>query len=399
MGLIAVIAVFVLLCDARHWRPGELLTIRENIQIAEAQAWWKGRLDLPERKWDSALVQGKVYSHFPPMFTFLSAALVPFFGGVPHWAVTVLVVLPTLILAYLLFFCRTQRVRWAVLAALALVAGTSALPVIEKALRGANPYNINHTLALAGLLTFLVEYFGRGRIAVMAVGLAVAGWSRQLMIVYLIPFWWSAWHEAPSEPRTRRRILAGASTLAVLAVPLASNTLKFGSPLDCGYMHVYNERPEDNFSRDARAHGLFSAHFVPRNAYYANVGLPDLHRIDVAGDRRFYLHPNSWGTGIWWTTPLLLWLLVDWKRIWGEPRERMLLFGALLANIALLFYHSTGYQQRGFNRYSLDYVPVVLALVAPRCFMGQRRWISLAMIGWSIAYFGYLVRLPHVRVG
>jgi hypothetical protein len=124
--------------------------------------------------------------------------------------------------------------------------------------------------------------------------------------------------------------------------------------------------------------------------YHANLGLPDLHRVEIAGEPRTYLRPNDSGTGIWWTTPILLWLFVDLGRILRDPARRTWLLSASLVFAALMTYHSTGFQQRGFNRYSLEYVPVLIALIVPECFAGRRKWISLGMIGWSVAYFGWL---------
>ncbi len=397
-GALAVLGVFVFLCDAKLWRPAEVFTIKENIQIAEAQAWWQGRLDLPERKWDSALFNGKVYSHFPPMFTFLSFVVVRLADGVPHWLVTFLIVLPAVFLSYVLFLRLTGSPFWGTVGALGLIVGTSALPVLENTLRGARPYSVNQTLALAGVLAFLIEFFGRRRVFPLAATLAVMAWSRQLTLVYALPLIWAA-HDRDRATRGRSaRLAAGLFIAAVIAVPLAINFLKFENPLDSGYMHIYTDRPEDAFSRDARAHGLFSPHFVPRNLYYANLGLPDADWITREGRRELYLRPNQWGTGIWWTTPMLLWLLVFLPQIWADPARRALLLAALLANLALLFYHSTGYQQRGFNRYSLDYLPVLLVLVAPACFVGWRRWVTLGMVAWSAVYFAWLIRLPHLRV-
>ena len=97
------------------------------------------------------------------------------------------------------------------------------------------------------------------------------------------------------------------------------------------------------------------------------------------------------GTGIWWTTPALLWLWVDWRRILRNPRSAALLVGALIVAVALLFFHATGFRQRGFNRFSLDYVPVLLAVTAPNCIVGWRRWTTLGMTAWSVLYFGWLI--------
>ncbi len=391
LGAAAVLVLFVLLSEAKLWRPGEVFTIQENIQIAEAQAWWEGRLDLPERKWDSALFNGRVYSHFPPMFSILSAAVTPWFGGVPHWAVVLLIALPVPLLAYTLFLRRAGSPMWAALLALGLLFGTSMYPVLEKTIRGAAPYNVNHTLGVVGLLILLNEFYGLRRTWLMGAGLIVAALSRQLTLAFAIPFAWAVLQGPQGRAVTGGLAAAALTAVIAIGVPLTLNTLKFGNPLDSGYMHIYNDRPEDGFSRDARAHGLFSAHFVPRNFYHANIGLPKLHRIEIEGRTQSFIRPNIWGTGIWWTTPLLLWVFVDFRRLWRQPADRMVLLGAVLASTALLFYHSTGYQQRGFNRYSLDYLPALLALVAPTCIAGWRAWVSAAMIGWSVVYFRWLI--------
>jgi hypothetical protein len=391
IGGATVLAVFAVLCEAKLWRPSEVFTGRENIQIAEAQAWWKGRLDLPEREWDSALINGRVYSHFPPMFTLIAAVTAPCFGGVPHWVVLLVVVLPVPLLAYALCLRRTGSAAWGAVLAVGLVFGTSAYPVIDKTLRGARPYPLNQTLAVVGLLILLIEFYGRGRTWLMGVGVTVAALSRQLTVAYAIPFIWSAFRRGTGRP-TVGAIPGVALTGAItLGLPLTLNALKFGTPFEPGYRYVYVGREEDALARDAREHGIFSPWYVPRNLYYANVGLPVLHTITSEGHKEWHLRPNHMGTGIWWTTPLLLWVFVELRRICREPGDRKMLLGAALAYAALLFYHSTGFDQRGFNRYSLDYVPVLLALVAPTCCIGWRRWVSLTMVGWSVLYFRWLI--------
>ena len=66
--------------------------------------------------------------------------------------------------------------------------------------------------------------------------------------------------------------------------------------------------------------------------------------------------------------------------------------GAACAVIAvLLLFHNTGWEQLGFNRFSLDYIPVLLALGAPRAVTGRWRWLSAVMIAWSVYYFRFLI--------
>jgi len=390
LGGVLVLLAFGLLVEAKLWRPDALFSISANVQIAEAQAWWQGRPDLPEREWDTAVKDGRFYSCFPPMFSFIAAGVVPFFHGLPHWFVMVVLVLPVPLLAYVLFLRRTGSPVWGVVLAVGFVCGTSLFPVLDKTLRGASPYSVNHALATIGLLIVLIESFGRRRVLVAGIGLIIAALSRQLTVAYVIPIAWMAAYGFAGRERLRRvAVVAGAGAI-IVTVHFTMNTLKFGHPLDTGYMHIYEDRSDD-WARDAQTYGLFSAHFVPRNLYHMNLGFPKMHRIEMAGKPKIYLRPNMIGTGIWWTTPLLLWLFVDIRRILADRTGRVWLLAAAIVALVLLFYHGTGAVQRGFNRFSLDYVPVLLALVAPRCAVGWRRWAGVVMIGWSVLYFRWLI--------
>jgi hypothetical protein len=316
-------------------------------------------------------------------------------------------VLPIPVLAYVLFRRRTGSARWGALLAIGFVCGTSLLPVLDKTLRGASHYFINHALATVGLLILLIESFGRRRVWVCGLGLVISALSRQLTLAYLLPVAWLALHGAdvPAGPgtstrrvRVGRALQAGAAGLVVVAALMTMNTLKFGRPWDSGYAYIFNERSDDRFADDVAAHGLFSLHYVPRNLYYMNAGFPEVHRIEVAGEPQVHLRPNTLGTGIWWTTPLLLWVLADLRRLAADPVSRWYLVGVVLVVAVLLFYHNTGAQQRGFNRFSLDYVPVLLALAAPSCVAGRRRWITLAMVAFGVWYFRFWLAWPHVRI-
>jgi hypothetical protein len=397
LGGVLVAFVCVGLTRAPLWQPGTLFGFDHNVQIGEAQAWWNGRLDLPERRWDTALSDGRVYSYFPPMFSFVSAVVVPLFGGVPH-PVIVLLCAAVPALAYPLFARLCGHPLPGALLTIGYVCGTSMLPVMEAALRGAAPYPVNHVLCSIGGLILAGEVLGRRRMWLAGIGLALAAWSRQLTVVHALPLAWAAWSGVP-RPEGRRRLGVVGVTLVVIAgAYLGLNTLKYGDPLTTGYM-LNHEGRDDVFAREAREHGLLSTWYVPRNLYYANVGLPRVQRIEVAGESRVYLRPNRMGTGVWWTTPLLLWLLADGGAILREGGgRRMLLLSSVLVFGLLMFWHATGADQRGYNRYSLDCMGVLFALIAPRAFEGKRRWVTMALLAWSVVYFRFVLPLPHVRI-
>ncbi len=396
LGAVLVLLVCVFLNERRLWRPDTTFSFRENVQIAEAQAWWQGRLNLPERVHDTAFKDGQVYSHFPPMFTIIAVVLVPFYDGVPHWFVVILAgIVP--VCAYVLLYRRTCSPLWAAILAIGYVCGTSVWPVFRAALTSAMPYHVNHMLASTGLLLILIEYFGRRRVWPAAIGFGLTALSRQLTVLYMLPLAYMACCAGSPRGRWKRAAWVVVTGLVVAGVYGGLNTLKFGHPLATGYRSIYVGR-DDGFARDARAHGTVSIHWVGRNLYYTNLGLPNVHRSRVGKEDRIYLRPNNLGTGIWWTSPMLLWLFAGGRRLL-RARPAVVLLAAGIGVFALLMvWHSTGANQRGYNRYSLDYIPVVLALLAPYAVVGWRRWVTLGMIAWSVVYFRFLLALPQVQI-
>ena len=396
LGALAVLGVCVLLNTAKLWRPEALRTFDNNVQIGEAEAWWEGRLDVPERVWDTALRDGKVYSYFPPMFTIIAVGVVPFFGGVPHALfVGLAAVVP--LCAYLVFYPLTRSPFWGAVLVVGLVCGTSAWPVLGETITYGKPYHVNHTLAMIGLLLMVMTCLGRKSVWLGVVGLALAALSRQPTILYAVPLGLCVLWAEPRQGRWKRfAVVAGAGAVLV-GVYCGLNVLKFGHPLRTGYM-LNHEGRNDVFAREAGEYGTLSAHWIRRNLYYTNIGLPKIHRITTAGEEGLYLAPNTMGTGIWWTTPLLVLVLVELRRLVRDRSAAVLLGAAVGVFAVLMFWHATGAYQRGYNRYSLDYLPVLLALIAPRCIVGWRRWVTVGAVAWSILYFRVLLPMPHLQV-
>ena len=216
-------------------------------------------------------------------------------------------------------------------------------------------------------------------------GFALAVWSRPLTAAYAPAVLWGAWQRSSTPVRARNLALASALCALTILVPMALNTLKFDHPLESGYRYIYLGR-DDGFAKDA-AHGIFSTHFIPRNLYYMNAAFPQLVETDL-GTR---LEPDSKGAGIWLPSPLLLLVFVYGPCIWRDPQSRWMLLGAMVVFAALLLYHGTGEDQGGYNRYSLDYVPVMMGLIAPHVETGRRPWVVLACVAWSVTYFCFLI--------
>ena len=357
---------------------GDLLTPAEQVQVREASRWREGHLSLPARDFDTAEVDGVAYSHFPPFMTFLSVVVLQFSpGGVPHWLLTLLFVWTVPGLAYRLFLWRTGSVYASMVATMAYVFGTSAYSVMDRTTSSAGMYQLNHAISQVGLLLLLDGYY-RGQAAVQSgIGLVIAGFSRLTTTAYALPVLVLAW-----SVRGWRRWGAVACIVLMIGVWAALNTMKFGSPLTTGYGLIYEGRT-DHVAMTAQE-GVFHPKWIDDNLYWMNLGFPSFE--EKHGETRWV--PNVHSTGIWWTTPLLLLVFWDARRIWQDGRNRWMLASVGVIYMALMLYHTMGYAQRGYNRFSLDFLVVLLAMIAPYAFATRARWIVSTMLAiWGIVYF------------
>ena len=181
------------------------------------------------------------------------------------------------------------------------------------------------------------------------------------------------------------RLGATARSLALFAVPIAAvavpmglmNAARFGSPTEFGHRHLYANR----VNAQIRAHGLFSFEYLPRNLRAAFLLLPRLERNPPR------LSFDGEGMSLFATTPA--WALLFF------PKEKPRLWVPLwltTAAVALpgFFYQNTGYYQFGY-RFSLDYTPYLILLLAVGGRALDRVFWVLALIGVAVNAWGAAV--------
>jgi hypothetical protein len=166
---------------------------------------------------------------------------------------------------------------------------------------------------------------------------------------------------------------AGAAPLAIAAA--AYNQLRFGKLTEFGHRFLYNNRVNADIDR----YGLFDIHYLGRNLEAAFLKLPQvaLHPLRLAYD------PH--GLTLLLTLPVLFFLFVPKS----QPRLHWPLW-LTVAACALpgLFYQNTGYMQFGF-RFSLDYTPYLLLLLAASGWSIKNRWVlASALLGLLVNFWG-----------
>ncbi len=176
-------------------------------------------------------------------------------------------------------------------------------------------------------------------------------------------------------PAKVRRI--GAFALGAAPIALAGlwfNAARFGSPFEFGHTHLWDNR----VNPDIQQWGLFSYQYLERNLHAAFTRLPSLD----AHALRFGYDPH--GMSLFITTPLFFMLL------W--PKEKPALHLALWLTVAVtaipgFFYQNDGYLQFGF-RFSLDYTPYLVMLLAIGARPMKRLFWALAVAGFGVNTWG-----------
>lgn len=140
--------------------------------------------------------------------------------------------------------------------------------------------------------------------------------------------------------------LVGAAPLAVIA--MAMNQTRFGSIAEFGHRYFF----ENRVNQDIDTFGLFHPSYLSRNLEAAFLLFPKY----VNGRLEY----SPWGMSLFLTLPALVLLVM--------PKEKPRLHWPLWLTVAAcalpgFFYQNTGYAQFGF-RFSLDYTPYLLALLA-----------------------------------
>jgi hypothetical protein len=366
-----------------------------NAAFEEALRWKEGSLALRTNHYEVAHVGDKRYNVFGLAFVFISlvgTTLSSLTGGAagdfsPPYYVA-LVALPLLLAAFGAFRAQTRSAAWGAVLAGMLIGGTSLVPVLQRCggNQGGSINFISQVLAVTGLMLFTSNLLGRRRIWPALIGLALAAWSRPMTGLYALPLLWLAWRsgtETPGPRRSRTRALVGIAIIAL--VPMTLNTLKFGNPFKTGYGSIYEGRT-DAIGRSGREK-LFGVRYLPEQLRAMNLAYPSW---DIRGGTLYPDTSDIDGGSIWLTTPLFLGIFATFPRWWRDPARRVLMLSTLPVIAGLVCYHTTGARSAGCYRYSLDFIPIWLLVIAPYIVSPRAAPWTIGCLAYSALYFNLL---------
>jgi hypothetical protein len=354
-----------------------------NSYGALAQAFLDGHLDVPRcPETDCALFQGRTYVIFPPFPALVALPFVAVFGpafkgfvalGAALWAVT-LVLWDRLLRATPL----APRDRIWLLAALAFGS-----PLFGVTFRAEAVWFFAQSVGVLMMTLALWAALCRRAIVLAAAFLGCAFLCRQMAV-----FWMPALIALAASPEERwlrpsrallaRIAAAGAVFGFFVAAYCIYNALRFGAPFETGYRFIANAT--DTFmDRRIAEIGLFSTRYFVQNLFYLfvqgfHIEFGGRHLLQAEG-------MDPLGTSLLAASPWLV--LALYMRVDRVAAVALVSAGTILG--ITLFYHSNGFYQLNMQRYALDWLPLVVLLMA-RAAPRPAPFAALPLLAtWSLA--------------
>lgn len=242
-------------------------------------------------------------------------------------------------------------------------------------------------------LLALRESFGRNRPMLVGTLFGAALLCRNTVALGVVFLFWreTLW---PLRAVDWRRIARFCIPVAIaVAIQLWWNWARTGNALDTGYAHILMGQG----FRASFSQGMFSYKHIPWQIYSIFFLAPGFHgQADFNGVWP-YLTLSGTGQSLLLTTPAFLYVLE------GDIRRRRVWLGLVavaLTAVPQLLYYANGTGQFG-NRFSLDYTPLLLALLIFGI-GGRFRWqhaalilVSIFLSGYGAVYMGHVHLVPH----
>ncbi len=352
LGLFLLLALFSLVGPLQD-SPGEA-----NLYALQADAFLHGRFDLPQHYHDTAVFEGRYYVPFPPFPALLVTPIVALFGL--HNT--------NMVLVSLLLALATGHVFWRILQRLAIPRSTAAWLMAAFFLGTSYWGSVHmsrgvwftaHIVSAWMLLLAIDEALGRRRGLLVGLYLGSALLSRQFTVLYLpmlaALLWWRS-EQAPTRRRWIRLLSLAAGVALCGVVYLWFNWVRFGNPLDTGYAYL---RLGGMLQERVSRYGLFSRRYVWFNLYHLLVQGFDVSFSDPAQLAGWELNP--FGTSLLVASPFLLLAL---RARWNRWVLALAWLGTVGIIVPTLCYYNNGWWQINAQRFTMDFVPVLMVLTA-----------------------------------
>lgn len=330
----------------------------KNLYVHQASAFIHGHLNIDQNLQDVAVYNGQYYVPFPPFPALLLLPVVAVFGVSSTKVMVIGLILSVVNIFLLLKILKRleidgKYIYWIVAAFFLGTAYWSSL------LRSSSVWFFAHIVAVTCMFLALNEVLWKGRGLLAGLFLGMAFLSRQ-MSIYAIFFLFIVLIDRNSLKPLKWKtsnILAFFFSLGLcISLYLLFNWIRFYNIFDTGYSYI--SLPDFLNERVAK-YGLFSPVYIPFNFLYMFI---EGFHIDFSSATHLAgIAMDPFGTSITFASPFVFfafWAKWKYKLLWGAWISISLMI------IHTLLYYNNGYVQANTQRFTLDFLPIIIILVA-----------------------------------
>jgi hypothetical protein len=330
----------------------------KNLYVHQADAFLQGRFDISQHHQDVAIYKGRFYAPFPPFPAFLLLPIVAIFGVASTKVMFISVILSILNVILMMQILKKldidpKYIPWIVAS---FFLGTAYW---SSVLRSSTVWFFAHIVSVTCMFLAINEVLGKGRGILAGLFLGFAFLSRQLSI-YSIFFLFVALMAKPSFSTSKRNlgnVLGFTISLGFcIGVYLIFNWIRFDNIFDTGYSYIslpgfLKERVEK--------FGLFHLAYVPFNFIY--MFLQGFHLDFSSSTYLSGIIMDPFGTSITFASPFVF---IAFLAKWRSSLLLAAWISISLSLVHMLLYYNNGYVQANAQRFSLDFLPILILLVA-----------------------------------
>jgi hypothetical protein len=340
----------------------------ENLHVYQARSFLEGRLDIDEKVNDTAIYEGKYYVPFPPFPAFLITPVVALFDT----ANTTLITLFLTLFLYFIMMSLFKRMGLDKITSLWLVMaflfGTGYWFVAKFSF---GVWYFSHVTAVLMLFLVMREAFGGRRAWVLAVFLGCAFLSRQLAIYSSIFILAVLFDKADGNYKklVGDVVIFGLVFSVFIGIYLTLNYLRFDDPTDTGYFYIAAD--PDNLLGELR-YGLFHYKYIPFNLMYMFLQGPHWVFEDLKP-----VYMDFYGTSITFASPFVF---LAFKARGISVIKAGAWITISLCLIHMMLYCNNGWVQVNTQRFTLDFLPVLMVLLAMAVPHVSKKWLIIPVL-------------------
>jgi len=361
-----------------------------NLSVMLGDSFLHGRLDISHYFMDVSVFGDKYFSPFPPFPALVTLPFTLLFGAENVNSVAICV-----LISFVSIYCLIQIIvklevpdEYRIWILVGYLFGTGYWYTL---ITSHHVSGFNHITSTALLLLAVLELLNKKRVWIIALLIGCSFLSRQMTLFYSVFFILYFFFFNDGKEKFKNSFIFCITLLPFVIVYMTYNYYRFHNPFDSGYEYL-------DFISVSRArinqHGLFSPYYIPYNAYHLFLKGPNI--LFKGDDMQNISGIDRVGSSLIFASPFVL---VSLKAVCDKKLKWSLWASIIVVMIGGLLYFNNGADQINTQRFSLDFLPLLVVLICYGC-ASIPMWLfrNLVIFSFLINVFSFVIHLFYYHL-